>query len=241
VHAMFEVSITMNIGDGRSALFWRDHWLVGHSIQSMAPNLCNAVHARTPATRLVCEALQNDCWIRDIHGTLDMASLEQYVMLWDRLQGFQLDERVADRFIWKWSANQQYSSQSVYRAFFNGQCGVLGANILRKAKAPLNSKFFVWLALLDRCWIGERLLHHQMSDDGSCTFCSQEEESIGRLLGCSFTREEWWRLLARRGLQALCLEPDDSMVDWWMSSRKKLTKSSRRGFDSMVVLVWWSV
>jgi hypothetical protein len=31
------------------------------------------------------------------------------------------------------------------------------------------------------------------------------------------------------------------MVHWWVSSRKKLPKDSRRGFDSMVVLVWWLV
>jgi hypothetical protein len=31
------------------------------------------------------------------------------------------------------------------------------------------------------------------------------------------------------------------MVDWWTSSRKKIAKGSRGGFNSMVVLVWWTV
>jgi hypothetical protein len=57
VHAMFQASTMVQVDNGRLALFWRDRWLDGSSIQSLAPNLCNAVRARTRATRLVCEAL----------------------------------------------------------------------------------------------------------------------------------------------------------------------------------------
>jgi hypothetical protein len=84
----------------------------------------------------------------DIVGALDMAALEQYVTLWDRLQAVQLIDAVLDRFIWTWSMNQCYSSSLSYRAIFNCQCGVLGANIL------------------DHSWTGERLLRHHMTDDG---------------------------------------------------------------------------
>jgi hypothetical protein len=59
--------------------------------------------------------------------------------------------------------------------------------------------------------------------------------------GCCFTREVWWHLLHRSGLQQLCPTAEDRMVHWWVSSRKKLQKDSCRGFDSMVVLVWWLV
>jgi hypothetical protein len=30
VQAMFDVSITVQIGDGTKALFWSDHWLAPH-------------------------------------------------------------------------------------------------------------------------------------------------------------------------------------------------------------------
>jgi hypothetical protein len=83
--AMFDVSTIIIIGDSRSALFWLDRWLDGRSLQ----NSCN---------RLVSGALQNDCWIRDISGARDMALLEQYVQLWERVQGFHLQNGVAGRF-----------------------------------------------------------------------------------------------------------------------------------------------
>jgi hypothetical protein len=73
-----------------------------------------------------------------------MASLEQYVQLWERVQGFHLQNGVAGRFTWKWYANQQYSSKLAYRAGSStDSAGVPGANILCKTKALPSSKFFV--------------------------------------------------------------------------------------------------
>jgi hypothetical protein len=40
-----------------------------------------------------------------------------------------------DKFVWKWSPSQQHSAGSSYCAFFHGQCGVLGAEELSKARA----------------------------------------------------------------------------------------------------------
>jgi hypothetical protein len=57
--------------------------------------------------------------------------------------------------------------------------------------------FLVWLALLDHWWMGDRLLHHHMADSATCGFCSLLDESINHmLLGCSYSREVWVRLLA---------------------------------------------
>jgi hypothetical protein len=55
--------------------------------------------------------------------------LRQYVDLWIRLQSVHLDEQSNDKFIWKWTVNQQYSASSAYRAFFLGQCSIPGAKV----------------------------------------------------------------------------------------------------------------
>jgi hypothetical protein len=91
----------IQVGNGHLTLFWCDRWLDGSSIQSLAPNLCNTVRARTRAMQLVCEALHGERWIRDIEGVLDMSTLEQYVNLWARLQELQLDGDTDNCFIWK--------------------------------------------------------------------------------------------------------------------------------------------
>jgi hypothetical protein len=124
----------------------------------------------------------------------------------------------------------------VYHAFFNGQCGVLRVNIHRRTKAPPNTKFFVWLVLLYRCWIGDMLLCHHMADSAMCGLYSQLDESINHLLlGCSYSMEVW-SLLDGPGLHRLCPSGDD-----YLSCRKQVPRCLRKGFNSMVVLVWWQL
>jgi hypothetical protein len=74
------------------------------------PCMFAAVNKRVANTRLVVEALTDDRWIRDISGSLSIPVLHQYMQLWSQLQVVQLASTIDDKFIWKWSANQQYSS-----------------------------------------------------------------------------------------------------------------------------------
>ena len=60
------------------------------------------------------------------------------------------------------------------------------------------------------------------------------------LVSCPFAREIWLGVL--RPLAWHSLTPCSnsfSLADWWASARKKLLKSERRDFDSMVLLVSW--
>jgi hypothetical protein len=54
------------------------------------------------------------------------------------LLSIQIDSRMPDRFIRKWPPSQQYSASSAYRAFFHGQCGLLGAKELSSAGQMLD-------------------------------------------------------------------------------------------------------
>jgi hypothetical protein len=83
------------------------------------------------------EAMHSSQWIRDISGSLSLQALRQYIPLWSHLQVLQLQTGTADHFIWKWSPEPVViSALRTYHVFFNGQCGVLGATILRKVHVP---------------------------------------------------------------------------------------------------------
>jgi hypothetical protein len=79
-------------------------WTDGSSIQQLA-----AVSKRVRKTKV---------WIHGITGSLSTIGLSQHVLLWARLEGIVLHNNIPDKFIWKWSGNQQYSSASAYRVFF---------------------------------------------------------------------------------------------------------------------------
>lgn len=126
--------------------------------------------------------------------------------------------------------------------FFTGQYSILGAKELSKSKAPPKCKMFFWLALLDRCWTSDRLLCHNLCNNGPCALCSQETETIDHLLlGCVFSREVWFKLLRASGSQALAPAIGMPIANWWLPSRKRVPKEFRKGFNTLVLLVTWEL
>jgi hypothetical protein len=87
-------------------------------------------------------------------------------------QEVQVEPSVRDQFVWKWTANQSYSVSLAYIASFHGQCGIQGARVLSKTKAPPRCKFFIWLSHLDCCWTSARLQRQNLPNNGLCAFCN---------------------------------------------------------------------
>lgn len=141
VAAMFDGSVFVVVGDGRSASFWCDSWLPAGPIRRFAPALFAAV-LRRAHRRSVSDALANRRWVRDIAGALTANVLCDYVTLWEMLEGVSLTSAVPDKFVWRWTADGIYSASSAYRAFFVGMADMLGVKELWRARAPPKVKLF---------------------------------------------------------------------------------------------------
>ncbi|GJN13395.1 hypothetical protein PR202_gb00089 [Eleusine coracana subsp. coracana] len=242
VTQFFAASVIAEVGDGQRTLFWTDNWLRGKSIAQLAPAIFNGVPARTRNTRTVAEGLNGETWIRDIAGTRTFQLIRKFLALVDELQAIHLDPDQRDRLIWRWSSSREYTAASAYQAFFIGQVGAAGARELRPARAPPKVKFFIWLALLDRCWTNVRRHRYGLQQNDECSFCSQLQEIVGHLLlGCPFSREVWFKLLRNTVSQRLTPYSEAQLADWWCSSRKQLPKDRRKQFDSLVLLVSWEL
>jgi hypothetical protein len=96
---MFNVSVTVEVDNGRRALFWQDRWIEGRSLLQLAPNLVVAVPKRAHDHRSVVDALLCDRWISDISDSLSVTTLAQCVSVWEILQGLQLAQDREDKFI----------------------------------------------------------------------------------------------------------------------------------------------
>jgi hypothetical protein len=240
VQAMFRASVTVQVGMGNAALFWRNRWLDGSAIADFAPDVSAAVSPRLRRARTVAGALVNMQWIRDDSGSLSTQALSQYVVLWERIQGVQLIANVEDRFVWKWTATQQYSAASAYRAFFHDQCGLPVAWTLAKTLTPARCKFFIWLSLLGRCWTSARLQRRNLQNSDPCILCSQADELMPHLMmQCVFSGEVWFQILRAGGFQHLAPMLGEQWPDWWLRRRKQVQKDHRKGSDTMVVLIAW--
>jgi hypothetical protein len=61
------------------------------------------------------------------------------------------------------------------------------------------------------------------------------------LLGCVHSRETWFRVLRFYGLDHLSPQEELPYFVWWLAVRKRVHKSQRKGFDSLALLVVWSL
>jgi hypothetical protein len=132
-----------------------------------------------------------------------------------------LSQGVTDRLIWKWSASGQYSSSLAYATMFHGQSTLIGAKELWKVKASNEFIFFFWLAMQDPCWISERLTRHGLRNNGPCTQCDQQTETIDHLLLiCVYKREVWFQGFQPCGWQHLTPQAEDNLSFWWCAHRR---------------------
>lgn len=61
------------------------------------------------------------------------------------------------------------------------------------------------------------------------------------LIGCTFSKELWIRLLSLLGWRHLTVGMSSSFLDWWMLARKRIQKQLRQGFDALVLLLAWEL
>lgn len=64
VHALFQASTVVRVGNGEKTLFWTDNWIEGKSVSQIAPNLFNVISSRIRKTRTVATAMTDKRWTR---------------------------------------------------------------------------------------------------------------------------------------------------------------------------------
>lgn len=108
--------------------------------------------------------------------------------------------------------------------------------------APLRIKFFIWLALLGRCWTADRLARHDLPHEPLCPLCDQEPETMQHLLaGCSFSRQVWHEVLSWCRSTATIPSHDEEFITWLSSAISSTTSCLRRGLASIAILTAWHI
>lgn len=76
-----------------------------------------------------------------------------------------------------------------------------------------------------------------------CYLCKQEEDTVEHMLmQCVFARQVWHQCFLETGTN-LSLLPigQESLQDWWATSRKQVVKAQCKEFDAFVMLVCWCI
>lgn len=238
--ALFRAAARASVGNGKSTIFWEDRWIEGFRICELAPDIYERIPKRIRSTRLVSDALENDAWAGDIGPDLSAAALDQFLSLWPRIEATQLSEGVEDSIVWAWEKDGRFSARSAYVARFMGLEVSPTASFTWKSRAPLQCRFFTWLAVQDRCWTSDRLARRGLPHQDACPLCDQHEESIQHLLiSCVFARQVWHGLGVITGRQELEPLHDETLGEWCI--RQDQDPRHRRSTRAKCLLGMWMV
>jgi cell wall assembly regulator SMI1 len=237
---LFFASTAMILGNGQATKFLDGRWLDGRSVKEIAPSLYACIPKRRRKSRTVADGLQENKWATDIHGTLGIQEIGEYLQLWQKVEGTQLGQE-PDHLQWKWTASGVYSAKSSYLATFHGSTTCPAAKHIWRTWAPQKVKFFLWLALQDRCWTAERLARRGLPHHPRCFLCDQLPETMRHLLiDCPFVKQVWHEALA--WLRMTCRTPGSdfaSLTDWIAEMKLALPKPLRQGFSTATLLIPW--
>ena len=144
-----------------------------------------------------------------------------------------------DRHIWRFDASGCYSSKTAY---FNGLVTFEPWPRLWKSWAPAKCKFFLWLAIRNRCWTSDRLAKRGLPHPDKCPLCDQEDETIQHLLtSCVVARQVWFRVLAPMNLvETVLRQHERSFADWWHKTIRRVSKEHRK-VNYLVMLGAWVI
>jgi hypothetical protein len=157
---VFESLVKIEVGDGRSVLFWKDRWINGFTAGELAPLVAALVPTCRKNSRRVSDTLRGNAWIRDLSGNITVEGCIQCVRLWEKIEEVERDEQQADRYTWKGAVSGKYSARDTYSMLCHGSMWDGNHEQVWKPRVPLKCKIFIWLALRDRLWTSERRFRH---------------------------------------------------------------------------------
>lgn len=155
-----------------------------------------------------------------------------------------LDPLTEDEAVWRWHQGGAYSSRSAYNMLCEGAIRVSYANAIWRCWELLSCKIFMWLAIQYRMWTSDRRMRHGLQDQVSpCFLCNQEHDNVDHiLLHCVYSRQLWFRCFQGANIKLTILPTmTDRLESWWCRARKSVPKDLRKGFDSVVTLICWSL
>jgi hypothetical protein len=178
------------IGNGVSTLLWTNNWMHGAAIRDIAPEVAAKVGKRALSSTTVAQALDNFRWVNDIRAPLSLLGLQQYLLLWDSFREVHLSQD-PHQHRWRHVTSGVLSSKSCYQSLFAGSAPFEPWKRFWKTWTPPKCKFFLWLAMKNRCWTADRLEKRGLPHPVVCPLCDQEQETIQDLLISCFAHQFW--------------------------------------------------
>ncbi|CAM0877798.1 unnamed protein product [Alopecurus aequalis] len=241
VRALFEASVSFQIGNGASTQFWTDPWCHVGKFSSVFPALFKQCTLRKIKVQ---SAMENDKWMGHFKANLTAEALQQFIRLWNSLLGIQLNADIPDKLRWKWTTDGCYTASSAYAAQFIGTIRPSFPLFIWKSDAPPKQKFYAWLAVQGRCLTADNLAKRGIPHNPCCPLCNSCPETAAHLLAaCSYTQVVWKLVVDRARLPITVVPAADttSLSTWMEDTSRTIDENAGKLWRSVTPLVWWSI
>jgi hypothetical protein len=186
-------------------------------------------------------ALANGAWMRGLQRLTTVAELNQFVLLWERIQSIQLTNE-ADSIVWSITADGHYSAASAYGIQFVGRIETPGLAKTWKLQAEGKIKFNMWLLLQNRWWTADRLLKRGWPHQDRCNLCDQTLESAFHLVfAYPFAKEVWNEFSQIEPVIAELAGSAISTREWWHEIQTRCIGPGKKVSISTAAYVVWNV
>jgi hypothetical protein len=181
------------------------------------------IQAVTLQEKPVAKELENNNWIYAIRRISTREELLDYIKLWGLLSNVNLNNTISDSVVWKWQADDTYSSASAYKIQFQGSTPPFKIGNLWKAKIKPKVKVFSWTAMHQKILTADNLDTRGMQHCPSCPLCNQAQDARHLLINCPFSKEvlrlvQAWYNMA--GTASSC-SVDEDPASWLCSNVRK--------------------
>lgn len=130
--------------------------------------------------------------------------------------------------------------RSAYAAKFAALDVSPTASFTWQSKAPLQCRFFGWLALKNRCWTSDHLARRGLSHQDSCPFCDKADEAMNHLmLHCVLAKEVWTKFAMATGKPNFVPAQGETLEVWCI--RQDGPAEHRKTTRALCLLGMWQL
>lgn len=88
-HTFFATNARIEVGNGKSTLFWYDTWMRDKPLKGKLPNLFQVARYKN---RTVVKEVEANNWIRSVRNITTTEQIQEYVILWNSMRDIHMTD-----------------------------------------------------------------------------------------------------------------------------------------------------
>ncbi|KAE8656892.1 Protein MOR1 [Hibiscus syriacus] len=215
----------IQVGNGKSIVFWHDVWLNEESLKGQFPRIYALSNNRWGKVSEFGSRIGNK-WIWNIQTRRNICDweMEHWIRLMTLLENVELSESVDDFLAWSGKGHGLFTAKACRLTLSSNSGGSLTwKKFVWSGLAPPRVETFLWQVSHRRLAVRSELIKRGvMLEEVACPLCAKQEETVQHLfISCQVAWELWssfWRLW---GVSAVLPNDPASLLCSWSDLRPK--------------------